>query len=533
MTAAATVGVRLVELLEEHGVDTVFGIPGIHTLELYRGLARSGIRHVSARHEQGAAFMADGYARASGRPGVCFLIAGPGVTNALTPLAQAARDATPILAVSTHANSDGCRRPGSLHALPDQRRLIESAGIRSVVVRDPGELPLLVADAFPERSARPARPLHIALAPELLAEPCPRLEAVGGTAIVPPAPDDEEIRAAAELLRRAERPLVILGGGGTGAAAGVLELAERLGAPIVLTGAAKGAVPPRHPLSLGTTIGLASVLELIRDADVVLAVASQLSEVEALPAAGAIELSGSLVRIDVDPQALASRPCAVALLGEASACVQALIGHCNSSSLGCDQAGRLAAVRQAIGVALDATGLTSWLNALQSAVDRGCTFALDSTELAYAAHRTLEMDATMRWFAPYAYGTLGCALPMAIGARAGSGRPSVALAGDGGVLFTAPELATAVLERLPVILVVWNNSEYREIRVGMERAGVPRIGCDTGSVDFPALARSLGCAATRVHSPDGLRGALQRFIEEDKAALIEVSAPESHGREAA
>ena len=148
MSHNKTVGETVVDLLEQQGVDIVFGIPGVHTIELYRGLAASNIRHITPRHEQGAAFMADGYARASGKPGVCLLISGPGLTNALTAMAQARADRIPMLVITAVNALDSLGKElGHLHELPDQAGLAARAALRSESITDPGQL-----------SERPARP---------------------------------------------------------------------------------------------------------------------------------------------------------------------------------------------------------------------------------------------------------------------------------------------------------------------------------------------------------------------------------------
>jgi acetolactate synthase-1/2/3 large subunit len=525
--------VRLVELLESSGVDTVFGIPGVHTIELYRGLGASSVRHIRPNHEQGAGFMADGYASVTGRPGVCFVIAGPGLTNAVTPVAQAFRESRPMLMISTHTEATGEPGGPALHALPDQQGLMASVCGRSVVVKDPDELPELIAEAFVPSSVRRPRPTHVSLSPEMLARDCGPLEARGQRE-EPLQPSSVEIRAAADVVRAAAAPILILGGGAVNAGHEATLLAELIGAPIVLSTNAKGCVPADHPLCLGTTMGLLPVLDLIAAADVVIAVGTELSPVEALPLPEGIPVNGRLVRVDVDKAQLAARPCDAPVLGDARTSLHALYDDLVSSR-GSNQAEtpQLNGIRSEIRRSVFESGLTPWLDAIAAAVDKPCSIALDSTHLGYAAHRGLDLHWIHRWLAPFGYGTLGCALPMAIGARAGMpDRLSVAIAGDGGVLLTVTELATAARERLPVILLVWNNREYREIRRSMEHAGVVPLGCENGGVNFVALARSLGCRGEQAETPDQLQRILSSLtVDDGRPTVVEIVPEEPMGEE--
>ena len=285
--AAATCGEAVVRLLEQYGVDTVFGIPGVHTLEIYRGLAASEIRHISPRHEQGAAFMADGYARVACKPGVCTLITGAGLTNAATPIASAYHDSIPLLIVSSAtASADNGRGHGALHDLPDQRAFMSTITAESIEVRDPAELPEAFARAFEIFDSRRPRPVHIGIPIDVLDLPAAswdRLPARGAR----PQADPALIERAVALLANAERPMLLLGGGAVGAGAEAAAVAERLEAPVGLTINAKGVLPDSHPLSLGTTLTLRPVHAAFSEADVVLAVGTEFGETDYFYAPGA------------------------------------------------------------------------------------------------------------------------------------------------------------------------------------------------------------------------------------------------------
>ncbi|WP_292555036.1 thiamine pyrophosphate-binding protein, partial [Mesorhizobium sp.] len=208
-----TIGEALITLLEAHGVDTVFGIPGVHTVELYRGLARSSIRHITPRHEQGAGFMADGYARASGRPGVAFVITGPGLTNTITAMGQARADSVPMLVISGVNATDTLGKGfGFLHELPDQRGMMEKVALSSERITEAKELPGVLARAFALLASSRPGPVHVEIPTDVMVKPADGIVASLSNA-APPAPDAAAIAQAASLCKTASRPLILAGGG--------------------------------------------------------------------------------------------------------------------------------------------------------------------------------------------------------------------------------------------------------------------------------------------------------------------------------
>ena len=224
------VGEATIKLLQQYGVDTVFGIPGVHTLEFYRGLNRSNIRHVQARNEQGAGFMADGYARVSGRPGVALVISGPGVTNALTAVGQAYADSIPLLLLSSDTASHTLGKGwGCLHEVPCLTDTTAPLTAFSATATTPEDVPALIARAFSVFSSERPRPVHIAIPIDILAMPA------GGDwqAIeLPerPGPTTKKIERACELLRTAQQPMICVGGGAWLASDAITRIAEKLGA---------------------------------------------------------------------------------------------------------------------------------------------------------------------------------------------------------------------------------------------------------------------------------------------------------------
>jgi acetolactate synthase I/II/III large subunit len=527
-------GEAVVTGLERLGTETVFGIPGVHTLEIYRGLAGSSLRHVTPRHEQGAAFMADGWARVTGRPGVCVLISGPGLTNALTPIAQAYHDSIPLLVISG-AVAEHERGRGEIHDLPDQSALLATVTAFSHEITDPSELPAVVAQARDVFACRRPRPVHIAVPVDVLQRPAPELDWSALTAAPPSrpvAPGDAIARAAA-VLERASTPLVILGGGARDAGAQALALAERLGAPVGLTINARGAVPDRHELCLGSALSFPPVADLLRDADATLLVGAELSDLDLWGLERPLQLRG-LVRIDIDAEQLGRRwQPEVALHGDAARTLEALAESLRGTpetaadARRAQAAARVANARANLEPPPEIAQFAPLLETLDRVLPDARIVAGDSTQPVYAANHLLPMQQPRSWLMPIGYGCLGCALPMAIGAKlAAPKRPVIAIAGDGGFLFTVQELATAVELELTLPVLVYNNRGFGEIRDSMDHAGIAHVGTDS-SHDIVAIARAFGCAGIRVTGVDELGRAITEALVAHGPTVIEIMASES------
>ncbi|WP_321964906.1 5-guanidino-2-oxopentanoate decarboxylase [Paraburkholderia sp. J7] len=532
-----TCGEALVSLLEAYGVEYVFGIPGVHTVELYRGLAASAIRHVTPRHEQGAGFMADGYARVTGKPGVCFIITGPGMTNIATAMAQAYSDSIPMLVISSvNARRELGTGAGRLHELPSQRDVFAGLAAFSHTLFDAAELPEVLARAFAVfESARP-RPVHIEMPLDVIVAPAPRVP--GRRAALParPAASAAALAAAADLLASARRPLILAGGGAVGAAAELRELAERLQAPVALTTNAKGLLPPSHALLVGSTQSLPPTRALIREADVVLAVGTELGETDYdVVFDGGFAIDGRLIRIDIDAQQLARNFRAdVPITSDAQQALGSLSMRLHERTVRAGEGGdwgaaRVAAVRGALAATWDAPTIAQ-RRLIDTIVDAlpDVIIAGDSTSPVYAGNFVHDAPAPRSWFnSSTGYGTLGYGLPAAIGAKlAAPERPVVCLIGDGGLQFTLPELASAVEARVPAVVVLWNNFGYGEIRKYMTARNIVPVGVDIHTPDFIALARGFGCAACQADNPDSLAAQLRLAAVRDVPTVIEVSEAE-------
>ncbi|MFD2740672.1 5-guanidino-2-oxopentanoate decarboxylase [Sulfitobacter aestuarii] len=522
-----TTGETLIRRLEAQGVDTVFGIPGVHTVELYRGLAASPIRHVTPRHEQGAGFMADGYARASGKPGVALVITGPGLTNTLTPMAQARADSVPMLVVSgVNVLPSLGKGLGHLHELPDQSALAAGVALDSARVTAPEELIPAVDAAFARMAEGRPGPTHIEVPLDIAGrEHDGPLPAPPGPVV--PTPSDAQIAAAAERLRRAERPVILAGGGATAAAEGIRALAERLDAPVVLTTNARG-IMHGHPLVIPASPSLDPVRELIGAADCVLAIGTELGQTDYdMYCTGAMPDFPGLIRLDICAGQLARHPAELKLQGAAAPGVAALLAaladHTASPRQNAECA-RLTRERAYASLTGDQQAQIAFLNAARDALP-GALMVGDSTQLIYAGNLYYDHDRAGGWFnAATGYGALGYGIPAAIGAAlACPDAPVLCITGDGGAQFVLPELMTAVDENLPVIFLVWNNSGYGEIAVSMEDVGIEVVGCSPTPPDFEKVADSCGMPyALCPHDSAALGQALRNAAGRKGPSMIEI-----------
>ncbi|EED32692.1 acetolactate synthase large subunit [gamma proteobacterium NOR5-3] len=525
---AVSCGERLVELLEAYGIDTVFGIPGNHTVQLYRGLGNSKIRHISPRHEQGAAFMADGYARSSGKPAACFLISGPGLGNAITPMIQALADSIPMLVVTAvAARSELGMGEGRLHEVPDQSALASQCSRFSHTLMRPDELPKVLARAFAVfNSARPG-PVHIQIPMDVITQDAAHVSVIPWPVVCPPSANTAGLKELADRLREARRPLVLLGGGAVNAAQQTRALAEALSSPVVTTVNAKGVLPPEHPLLVGGSPSLSAVRALIAESDVVLAIGTEFGETDYdMLFLGEMPSPMWLARIDIDSAQLCrnQRP-DLALCGDARESVASLLDILNGYQGDSGGAARVVQARIAIRKEQHWNAQMQELFDLLHATLPGLCLVGDSTLPTYYAVWQYEAPAPRRYFhSATGGGTLGYALPAAMGARRAlpNDVPVVALIGDGAAQFTFMELASAVQEKLPIIVLLWNNNGYREIREGMLASGITPVGVDIDAPDFVAAATALGCSAQRVDSLAALQAALGVATQKDRPTLIEL-----------
>ena len=523
-----TCGEYLVQVLEAYGVDTVFGIPGVHTVELYRGLPKTKIRHITPRHEQGAGFMADGYARTSGKIPACFIITGPGMTNIATAMGQAYADSIPMLVISSvNGRHELAHGDGRLHELPNQQQLLAGVSAFSHTLMRPDELPDVLARAFAVfNSARP-RPVHIELPLDVITASAEHLKVPVAVKSSRPAAAPDAIAAAATLLKNAKNPLLIFGGGAADAAVQATAITESLGAMAVTTINGKGILPRDHALSLGSTLCQPPVLELLKNADVVLAVGTELGETDTLLFDAKPEINGQLIRIDLDPEQLyRNAPPSLAIVADAKHALTALADAVKDATPLAGVTTQVTALRAQLQGLINPTQNVHQrvIEAIRNVAPNTIIIG-DQNQPVYSVNLTFEPDTPRAWYnSSTGYGTLGYALPAAFGAKiACPDRPVVGLIGDGGLQFTLPEFASAVEIGLNLPVVVWNNQCYGEIKKYMTDRDITTIGVDIYTPDLLMIARGYGCHAERATSIAHLQELIAKAHVTANPTIIEIN----------
>ena len=515
-----TGGQAVVVALEAHGVDILFGIPGIHTLHLYDALyQQSRIHHVTARHEQGAGFMADGYARASGKVGVLLTTTGPGAVNALTPLGEAHADSSPVLLIASGpVESTVDADLGTLHEMRDQFATLHSVCGQGCRVSTVEEIPEAIAAAFTRLQRYRPRPYVLEIPLDLFAAKADF--EISAPALPPPsAPYREDLEQAAALIRSSTRPLLISGGGAQNTAPEIVRLAEHLHAPVALTSGGLGTFPADHPLFLGAAEAAG---EWVEKSDLVLAIGTRFSEriVKSWKTP-----PSRLIHLDID-QLVTGRAFRtdIPLIGDAQSGLQSLLSLLEDDQQHSDWLPEETAAEREKQQSSADTPFPQILHTLRQALDRDAIVANDMTMICYQARRLFPVYAPRTFLAPNYYGTLGFSFPAAIGAKlAQPDRQVVSLCGDGGFLFTAQELSTAPQQRLSLPILLFNDHGFTAIRRFQDREFEGRhIAVDVDNPDFQLLARSFGIDSARPTSCAALSEALKQALQMDLPTLIEV-----------
>jgi acetolactate synthase-1/2/3 large subunit len=517
----------LVESLIAEGVDLLFGIPGVGTLAVYDVFVdHPELRHIEVRHEQAAVFMADGYARASGRVGVAFTSNGPGALNTITAMATAFNDSVPVLHLVSE-NPPEVRRKGKghFHDISDQFGIFRPVSGHAAQVALAGEIPAAVQSAFFALRNRRPRPALVEFANEALTSYVSTSTVEPAASLERPIDRDALSRAAA-LLAGAERPLVWAGGGiaTPEASTAVLRIVERLGAPTITTQKGKGAIPSDHPLHIGNWANEQPVRDLIAECDVLLAVGTRFSY---FPTGGwSLRLPDRIVQIDIDPAEIGRNYRVEAgLVGDATTALLALeeeldrLGHEPLAWRDDEVSKTLAGVTEAVGTPVE----IDVLDQIRSALPPKALVFNDPTTIAFWARSHWKTDHPRTWFVPSGFGTLGFSLPAAIGARlARPDVPSIAIIGDAGIMFTIQDLMTAVQERVPAIVVVFNDEGYGVERRHQDHLYGRRSGVDVQPPDFVALARAFGARGLLVDDLSKVGETIESVLDAEGPTLIEV-----------
>jgi len=526
-------GGRAVTLaLKQEGIEHVFGIAGTHNCPLFDGAyGEPGLHVVTVRHEQGASIMADGYARASGKIAACFVVPGPGLTNALTGMGMAYSESTPLLMFGGQnalSQLGGVRE--LFHELPNSMAVAGALCGYTQRVATPGAIPGAVREAMRAMRCERPRPAYIEVP----------LDVQGGEAEVAmlprevfarPTGDPASIERAAAALKSAKRPFIFAGGGVASAAGAqpLVRLAEALGAPVVTSTYAKGVISERHRLALGDGWGRFNLYDdLLAQADLALVVGSRIDVVS--DANLGARFPQRIIQVDLDARMIGlRRPVEIGIVGDAASVLGALadeLSRDKDRECWFDVAGFLR--RKRAWLAEHAGPVLQLVEELRAALPDDTIFVDDLTLVGYWMPLLLETYQPRTVIHNGPYGTLGYALPAAIGAKLACPKQAVvAISGDGGFLFTLQELATAVAEKLDLIVLVFNDNAFGAIKTFQDRMfGGRRIGSDLINPDFVKLGDAFGVNSARVE-PKALGAAVRHALAAGGVWLIEIPfAPE-------
>jgi acetolactate synthase-1/2/3 large subunit len=523
MTGAAA----LVEMLRRHGVDTLFALPGVQNDALFVALydASDSVRVIHTRHEQAAAYMAYGYARASGKPGAFAVVPGPGLLNTTAALATAYSTNAPVLCVSGQIPSDLIGRGfGLLHEIPDQLAILKGLTKWAARIGHPTETGKLVNEAFRQLADGRLRPVALEMPLDIMAREYAVTLPTPDPNIPPPEPDPDLIADAAKALSAAKAPVIFVGSGAMAAGPEILALAERLQAPVVTYTGGKGVVSDRHYLAQNLLAGH----ELWKTADVVLAIGTRLNQPQTR---WGFDAGIRLIRVDLDPVEITRivRP-AIGIVADAKDAAAALLRAVDGGPKRGSRKEELEGLkaRTAATIAERLGPQCEYLEVLRGELPDNGIYVEDLTQVGYVGRLAFPVYQPRTYIHSGYQGTLGFSYATALGAKvACPDVPVVSVSGDGGFMYNVQELSTAALFGIDVVAVVFADGAYGNVR-RMQKVdyGNRLIATELRNPDFPKMAESYGIAGVKTTSPEGLRRELNAAFKRRGPSLIEVAVGE-------
>ena len=518
-----TGGCAIVKSLRRYGIDTLFGIPGVQLDHLFVTLydERKTIRVIANRHEQGSAYMAFGYAKSSGRVGTYAVVPGPGFLNSTAALATAYACNTPVLCITGQVPSQqiGCGF-GAHHEIRDQLGILRNLTQWATRVEHPALVPAAVGEAFRRLSSGRRRPVGLEMAPDIMSMEAEVALGKAVKASAPAKPDPELVEQAAAMLGKARNPIIAVGSGVFGAEEELLQVAEMLQAPVTMSRNAKGAVSVRHYLGLPESAGH----RIWPRVDVVLAVGTRLYEQYRN---WGIDDDLKLIRIDIDPVEIErnGQP-AIGMFADAKLALAALADrlgrHNRRRASREDELNDLKAQLQKEYEKLSPQ--IDYIKAIRAELPDDGFVVGESTQLSYAARIAMPFYHPRTFVTPGYQGTLGFGFPTALGVKvAHPDKQVVSITGDGGFLFGASELATAVQQRIATVTLIFNNSAFGNVkRAQIQKYGGRVIATDLHNPDFVKLAESYGALGLRAKTPEALSSAIRRGFDHDGPTIVEI-----------
>jgi acetolactate synthase-1/2/3 large subunit len=522
----STGGEAIVSGLVAHGVNTVFGLPGAQIYGLFDAFQQAQLKVIGARHEQACGYMAFGYARASGKPGVFSVVPGPGVLNASAALLTAFGANEPVLCLTGQVPSAflGQGR-GHLHEMPDQLATLRTFVKWAERIEYPANAPVMVARAFQEMLSGRRGPVSLEMPWDVFTQ---KVE-VGAAGIFnrfpAPQPDPDRIKSAASLITASKTPMIFVGSGAIEAGDEILELAELIDAPVVAFRSGRGIVSNIHELGLT----MATAYRLWPTTDLMIGIGTRLE----LPTMSRWPFRPDglkSIRIDIDPSEMRRYPPDATVVADAKAGTSELLAAVRKAGYA-KTSGRRAAIREASATALkeiqQIQPQMAYLNILREVLPSNAIVTDELSQVGFASWYGFPIYEPRTFISSGYQGTLGSGFPTALGAKvAHPNRPVVAITGDGGFMFGVQELATAVQFKIGVVVLVFNNNSYGNVRRDQREHFDGRIvASDLINPDFVKLAESFGVGAARVTSPDGFRPALEKALADGGPYLIDIEVP--------
>lgn len=529
----------LVKYLVDYGIDTAFGIPGLYNMPLFEAMRTAGINVITVRHEQGAAFMADGYARATGRPAVVATLPGCGVLNAMTGLSEAYGSSVPVLLLNSQIQTEWIdANVGKLHELTGQLAVVDSVMKYSEQLLDPQQLHGTTQRILTELGTGRYRPVQLEL-PLNVQEArvsAPEDIGLGWAELAGKRSQDshnsnieQTLHEALTELAGCKRPVIIAGGGvvSSNATAELTLVAERLGAPVLTTGMGSGAISSKSPLATGVTwIASADMREFVKSADAVLAIGTRFNE--GLTHGWDLDFPECSIRIDIDPAEIERNiPTKHHIVSDAKYALLRVEAWLEQNGIDRHGAvdGEFEVAQKQFKSELSArVGTTRpWMNALRAALPQDSIIAADMCLFWADMLGTFPIQEPRSVLFPWGMGTLGFGIPAAIGAKIGRPEaPVVAIVGDGAFQFTGTELGTAVQQGLTLPIIVANNSAYGMIKMQQTAKYGEDCAVNLTKVDFVKFAEAYGASGIHVKTPAEFESALKDALNRQGPTVIEL-----------
>ena len=523
-------GEAIIRAAKANGIDTVFGIPGAQIYPLFDAMQRLGLNTITTRHEQAAAYMAFGYAKALGKPGAFAVVPGPGILNTTAALCTAMGTNTPLLALTGQVPSTflGSGR-GHLHELQDQAGVLKKLIKDALHISDPQQTSAAINQAFKiMQSGRPG-PVSVEMCWDTMARPHKGINiAAGNNEIEQPEVNPEQINAAVKALVNAKTPMIVCGSGALQAGPQVLALAELLQAPVTAFRGGRGVVAEDHPLGINSV----AARELFDEVDVLLGIGTRLEMpyirwrdlglYEQKPAGGP-----TLIRIDIDPTEMQRFQPDISVVADSAAACRALVeGLADKVS---PDSGRLESIAAAKALTQQLIQKVqpqmAYLDVIRAVLPRDGFFVPELSQMGFASYFGMPIYEPRTYVTEGFQGTLGYGFQTALGVKvACPDKAVVSVNGDGGFMFGVQELVTAATYNIGLITLVFNNNAYGNVRRDQLQAyGGRLVGSDLQNPDFVQLAESFGVKGHRVDNPQALKPVLAKAIDADQPTLIEVS----------